>query len=85
MDLVDLLSFRPTTGLPEESDPTAFSCGDLELVRPHFLVAGGEGEGDRITLFLEVPAVSGESSLLDCWVKPDNSTEGKVRGEAGLG
>ena len=92
--LLDLLCFTLAAGLEEESGP-AFNRGDLVLLRPDFLVGGvgegegegegefeGEGVGGLITLFLEVPAVSGVSGVLDCWVNPDISTEVKLIGEA---
>ena len=83
--LPDLLSFTLAAGLAEESDLTAFNCGDLELVRPDFLSGGdgeAEAEGDLIALFLEGPVISGVSGMLACWVNPDISTEVKVREEA---
>ena len=87
---LDLLSFTLAAGLEEESGP-GFNCGDLVLLRPDFLIGGGgegegefvgEGVGEAIALFLEAPAVSGVSGVLDCWVNPDTSTEVKLIGEA---
>ena len=85
--LLDLRSFTLAAGLAEESDLTAFNCGDLELVRPDFLSGGGgdgegEAEGDLSVLFSAGPVLSGVTGLLDCWENPDISTEVKVRGEA---